>query len=670
MGAIFAYIIKSGICLAVFYPFYKFLLSNETFHKSNRIALLAILLLSLVLPIFNFGFSETVAHQNFEIPLEYLLLMQNDVTLPQPEITKITVVHFLLLAYILGAVFFAVRNIFAIIKIYSIIKNGKKQRIENNITLVLHTNNIAPFSWFRYIVICEKDFTENSAAIIEHEKAHIAGNNSFDLLLCAMYNIIQWFNPVAWLLKRELQNIHEYQADEMVINNGIDKKHYKLLLVQKAVGERLFAMANNFNNNKLKKRIKMMSKQKSNPYSRFKYLCILPLLALVVAAFANPKMKNEMNKISAVSINDFMPAGDVNNHNADFTENINTATDTIRIINGNDTTNVITNTEWETYTNNDYQHMYITDYEIVDSIDAVDATKLKKITIIKKDSINGKNLINTIVFKNNDNGDEKSENIIIQSIKNGQPVVVNSGVTLKGKILCLNNAYSKMIIDSTYSALNCDKLNIDSLQNEIKKMNFDSIRTKFGLLYTNDSMKLEGVLNNFPIKISNKKLLNSDSIQHKMSQLGFVSSKSHTISYSYLDSKPLIILDNKEINFDDFEKINKEILFSISVLKGEAATKLYKQKGQNGVIIIETKNNDDKKLDVKSTTAEAALKTFLLNNKPLIIADNKEITSDDLEKINPDDINSMSILKDAASKKLYGEKGSNGVIIIEIKNKE
>ena len=51
MGAFFVYILKSSLCLAVFYLFYRLLLSKETFHRCNRIALLSIILLSYILPL-------------------------------------------------------------------------------------------------------------------------------------------------------------------------------------------------------------------------------------------------------------------------------------------------------------------------------------------------------------------------------------------------------------------------------------------------------------------------------------------------------------------------------------------------------------------------------------------------------------------------------------------
>lgn len=107
--------------------------------------------------------------------------------------------------------------------------------------------------------------------------------------------------PAVWLLKQELQNVHEYEADESVIAHGVDAKHYQLLLIKKAVGaQRFTSMANSFDHSKLKKRITMMLKQKSNPWARLKFLYVLPLAAVAVAAFARPEISRRLENISEV----------------------------------------------------------------------------------------------------------------------------------------------------------------------------------------------------------------------------------------------------------------------------------------------------------------------------------------------------------------------------------
>ncbi len=172
------------------------------------------------------------------------------------------------------------------------------------VTLIVHDRDIAPFSWMKCIVISEKDLDENGREILIHELAHIQNRHSWDLLVADICIFFQWFNPASWLLKQELQNIHEYEADETVIEKGVDAKQYQLLLIKKAVGTRLYSMANSFNHSKLKKRITMMLKEKSNPWAKLKYLYILPVAAIAVTAFARPEISETAEEISAVKVND------------------------------------------------------------------------------------------------------------------------------------------------------------------------------------------------------------------------------------------------------------------------------------------------------------------------------------------------------------------------------
>ena len=166
-----------------------------------------------------------------------------------------------------------------------LLKSGKKEDIgsylpgrKERVTLIVHNCDIAPFSWMGYIVISRKDLEENGREILIHELAHIHNRHSWDLLVADVCIFFQWFNPASWLLKQELQNIHEFEADETVIKEGVDAKQYQLLLIKKAVGTRLYSMANSFNHSKLKKRITMMLKEKSSPWARLKYLYVLSLI--------------------------------------------------------------------------------------------------------------------------------------------------------------------------------------------------------------------------------------------------------------------------------------------------------------------------------------------------------------------------------------------------------
>ena len=315
MGLFFVYILKSSVCLAIFYLFYRLLLARETFHRFNRFSLLGILLLSCLLPLVEVSVKqETEVHQTM-LTLEQLLMMADAVNATEAgaraETATVIWIQVALLVYLAGIVFFAFRNVYSLVRLLMLLKSGKKEDIgsylpgrKERVTLIVHNCDIAPFSWMGYIVISRKDLEENGREILIHELAHIHNRHSWDLLVADVCIFFQWFNPASWLLKQELQNIHEFEADETVIKEGVDAKQYQLLLIKKAVGTRLYSMANSFNHSKLKKRITMMLKEKSSPWARLKYLYVLPVAAIAVTAFARPEVSETVEEISAVKVND------------------------------------------------------------------------------------------------------------------------------------------------------------------------------------------------------------------------------------------------------------------------------------------------------------------------------------------------------------------------------
>ena len=315
MGIFFVYILKSSVCLAVFYLFYRLLLSRETFHRFNRVVLLSILLLSCLLPLVEVTVEkQTEVHQTMMTLEQWLMLadMMNTTNVAELQIEEVTVtwIHVALLVYLAGILLFAFRNGYSLLKLGNLLRSGRKEDLSKytdggeKVTLIVHDHDIAPFSWMKYIVISQKDLDENGREILIHELAHIQNRHSWDLLVADICIFFQWFNPASWLLKQELQNIHEYEADETVIEKGVDAKQYQLLLIKKAVGTRLYSMANSFNHSSLKKRITMMLKEKSSPWARLKYLYVLPLAAIAITAFARPEVSTELDEISAVKVND------------------------------------------------------------------------------------------------------------------------------------------------------------------------------------------------------------------------------------------------------------------------------------------------------------------------------------------------------------------------------
>ena len=301
LGMFFIYSVKVAVCLALFYLFHKLLMSRDTFHTFNRFAILSMMLLSLVLPLVHLSFGSEAGINRGTVALEGLVAQTvvDDGGNGVGEGLSLTQV--LLAAYVLGVVLFIGKALLSVGSLLRLIGRARCVEVRNGIRIYTMQGDISPFSWFRYIIMSEKDWQENRREIVLHEMAHIRRCHSMDVALCNMMIVFQWYNPAAWLLKRELQTVHEYEADEAVLSAGVDAIHYQMLLIRKAVGERLFSMANNLNHNSLKKRITMMKIKRTNPVQKAKIAFVLPLAAMTVAAFASQKVENLSEKVEQES---------------------------------------------------------------------------------------------------------------------------------------------------------------------------------------------------------------------------------------------------------------------------------------------------------------------------------------------------------------------------------
>lgn len=240
MGTFLVYILKSAVCLAMFYLFYRLLLSKETFHRFNRMALLGVMLLSCLLPLVKVTVEQASPVNAQVMSMEDLLLMyqwNSEAVVVEEGSRPFHWQEVLVLVYFAGLFFVIVRHLWSLGRMLYLIRHSRCERLDNDIRLVVHRRKLAPFSWMRYIVISETDLKESGHHILVHEMAHIHYRHSWDLLLVEACAWLQWFNPAIWLLKQELQNIHEYEADEEVLRQGINAKEYQMLLIKKPLAQ-------------------------------------------------------------------------------------------------------------------------------------------------------------------------------------------------------------------------------------------------------------------------------------------------------------------------------------------------------------------------------------------------------------------------------------------------
>lgn len=306
MGAFLFYLLKSGCCLVVFYIFFKLLMSRSTFFRFNRITLLVGLLGCTLLPLIELTTTEeTFLHTPLYAIHEILQSTESVILNPEqmedpiliseknPEINSLNWIPVTLaFIYGVGALVTLIWLSLSTCRLIQLIRTSEKKQFGNYV-LVIPQQPTASFSWGKYIVISAADYSQQSEEILLHETMHLRNHHTLDLLFMQIFLLVYWFNPVVWLLKRELQEVHEFEADNGVINTGIDATKYQLLLVKKAVGTRLYSMANGFDHSKLKNRIGMMLKKRSNGWVRLRMLLAVPVAAGVVYAFAQPEMSEK-----------------------------------------------------------------------------------------------------------------------------------------------------------------------------------------------------------------------------------------------------------------------------------------------------------------------------------------------------------------------------------------
>lgn len=294
------YLLRASVLMALFYGLYKCFFANNTFHSVNRFSLIWMLLSITVLPLFRFnlipGKQPELLDESFwtdfsSIPVTGLVETQPRIEIPWIQI--------LMILFVVGFLFTFARYLIGIGHIVSIIRKAEKQILADHTVLCITDKHILPFSWMSYIVLSRKEWSSDNQAVIRHERAHIHYRHSFDMILCDIFTCIFWFNPFSWLLRREIQSVHEYQADEQVINQGIDSKQYQLLLIRKSVGDYKFALANNFHQRDLHKRIIMMKKEKTDRKMKWNYAISLPALLVAMIALSVPKLNANIPDLNA-----------------------------------------------------------------------------------------------------------------------------------------------------------------------------------------------------------------------------------------------------------------------------------------------------------------------------------------------------------------------------------
>lgn len=643
MSAFFVYILQSAVCLAILFLFYSILLSRETFYRYNRVALLCLIPLSFVLPLCHlplFTESESAAPVPVVIldNLSAFSYVTDDVEATAAPVPVALVAAIVL--YWAGVVFFVARYIVTIVHLLRLMSSGRRVTDDEGRQIIVLPRSIAPFSWFGRIVLSEEDYAAHSREILLHESAHIRKRHSLDLLVADLCTWLQWFNPAAWLLKRELQTVHEYEADAEVIDQGIDARQYQLLLIKRSVGSKFYCVTNHFNHNKLNKRITMMLKKKSNRKATWKYLYVIPVALCTVTVFARPEVSERLDEIASTDLLAMLDKVDSQSA-TDQSQMVITAASNS---NQTNTLNVNIDESGDSSQGNKLKinitengkpasmdsALCIVDGKKVsrEEIDKLSPDQIKSVTVLKgkmavekygDEAKGGALLISTkesddtqpmkITLSNDGKQGSQTSYYVINGKKvpaevidnlstgkfsyiiNGKEVSAEDMEKLNlsdqvGNISILNdNGENTIIIHSKKSSLN-------NWQQQVKALS-DSIRAEVAVTKEGKELSPEAMarIEALSARIS----ANADSITRAIDEKGINALSTlnhHTDSVSaYVKQIPNIIyvVDGKKVSEKKFNKLNPNDIASITVLKGGEANKKYGAKENDNVLIITTR---------------------------------------------------------------------------------
>ena len=304
------YFLKINVAIALFYAFYRLFFYKDTFFAWRRTALLCFFAVSAAVPLLNIQHWIVQQEPMAAMADLYATVVLPELTLtPQPETDwQQLTVDGIVITYWLVAFLLAVRFFAQLVGIFRLARRCPTQKIDGtNVHLLPRAEG--PFSFFRWIFVCPEAHTnEELNEILTHERTHARQWHSIDVLVGELACIICWFNPFAWLMKREIRTNLEYMADEKVLETGHDSRTYQYHLLGLSHHKAAATIYNSFNVLPLKKRIIMMNKRRTRAIGRTKYLMFLPLAALLMIVSNIEAVARATQKITAEVIEAVTPA--------------------------------------------------------------------------------------------------------------------------------------------------------------------------------------------------------------------------------------------------------------------------------------------------------------------------------------------------------------------------
>jgi len=602
------YLFKASLVIFIFYVCYKLFLQRETFFQTNRSYLLIGLIASVCIPFIV-----------IPIYIDYTpSIIENLGTVSNAEIqqvsneTSFNIPNIIFTIYGIGALFFLSKLLIELTSLKFLF--NKHHYFKNGSHIFVETHNdVPPFSFFNWIVYNPSKYSQEELThILNHEKAHVQELHSIDIILTQLTCILLWFNPFIWLYKKEIQQNLEFIADKKAQDYSECEKSYQLILLKSSLPEHKYLITNNFYNSQIKKRIIMLHKSKSKKFNAWKYTLILPLLALFLMSVSTKNVYVEIAD-PFIEKENYLVTEDTTEPSSDIS---------ITIITKN-----TTESELDEIKNQLKKEGLTVKFKGIKRNNKGEITAIK-IDVKSKSSNASYNVSSNdpiepvkIVYDENNNSisigndhSEHSENTFVFKSKDGNHKIHKSE---HGKHL---------IVVSEDEHEHDEKHEHESkvyIKRNGKKGNVKTIkRTKHVEVITGDD-------DNEVIEI----IIEDDNDD----KLNIV--------------KETIIVNGKEVKVVE----GKENI----IVKGNSKK-------------VWVTNVDDKD-DTYIIELDDSKKNIFISDdngkSPLFIIDGKEVSKDEITKLDSDKIESVSVLKDKSATEKYGDKGKNGVVIITTKKK-
>ena len=289
MPILIAYLLKLSIGVTVLYLFYQLVLRRLTFYNWNRWYFLTYTMLVFLIPFIDVSHALNTSVSNTTGIIKFVPILADYTNVKTSAPTSdsnfgLDLWNAVNLIFYGGIMFLLVRLLIQYVS-YRRLRNSSQRILEGPIKIFQVNKRIIPFSFGDSIFINQQLHNcDELGEIIRHEFVHVRQKHTIDIIWGELFCAFNWYNPFAWMIRKALRQNLEFIADEQVLQGGIDKKQYQYLLL-KVIGSSEFRIASQFNFSSLKKRIAMMNRIKSAKINLFRFLFVLPLLAVLTIAF-------------------------------------------------------------------------------------------------------------------------------------------------------------------------------------------------------------------------------------------------------------------------------------------------------------------------------------------------------------------------------------------------